>query len=522
MDAAWVGSAPRYPPEKILVINLPGVDIGSIVEFKLNIEAKDQPFFSEINTFREENTIDKSILKLTVPKEIKATFLKTNFEDIKENISETKTHTTYEWITKNQQALKKEIMLPPSWTFLPSVLISTGTWENYISELNKKFTLSANSNNYIRQLTQKIIRNCKDNNDKLIAIRNYIAKNILLRGPAFTELPLSSITEAETTIKDGYGNSADRAVVFYSILKEAGFEPKFVLASDFYSNLDSITTPILKVPQLDFFNKVLVAVDLNLQNTIYLNDTDEYSVLGATPSEFNLGIDLDTNKPITIKPAKDKEEKIITKYQINLKDNTSCILDIIKEYYGNAYGIFNKKFQELRPEERNRYYQAAVSSVSQSAKPLTDLKTDFTTYPGIEKFTVEVDNFSIISDNFYYFKTPISYRNIFTLGKEKRFYPYYQSNFINSLFNINIIFPPKFNSLVISPSQHEIPLPNKSGRINQNITYEPSNKQEVEWSGKTILSIQPAILSAEQYNDLINVNQKITSPSNNTIMLKKM
>ncbi len=526
MDAGWVGSAPRYPPEKILVINLPGVEIGSLIEFKLKIEAKDLPFFSEIHTFREENSIVKSTLKLTVPKDIKPNILKANFKDIKESISKTESQVTYEWTAKNQQALKKEIMLPPSWTFLPTVLISTGNWKNYCSELEKKFKKSASTTDYIKQLTQKIIANTKDTKDKLIAIRDYIAKNILLRGPSFTELPITSITDAETTLKDGYGNSADRAIVFFSILNAAGFEPGFVLVSDFYSELDSIISPIFKTPQQNFFNEVLVAVNLKEEGTVYLNDTNEYSALGSTPNEFNGGIDLKTHRFITIKPIKGKEDKIISEYQISLNDNASCIFNITKLYYGNAFGVFNKKFEELRPEERDRYFQTLVSSVSQAAKPLTDLETDFSSYPGSEKFTLQVDNFSTISDIFYYFRTPVMFRNIFNLGKEKRFYPYYQPELMNSIYNINITFPSEYKDLVISPTLYNISLPNKSGNLQQKIMYESSeqstDRKGVSCLDKIKVNIKPTILSAEQYDELIDINQKVTSPSSNTIMLKKM
>ena len=46
MDAEWVASAPRYPAEKRVVVNLPGVEIGTIIEYAYTLRARDQLGFS--------------------------------------------------------------------------------------------------------------------------------------------------------------------------------------------------------------------------------------------------------------------------------------------------------------------------------------------------------------------------------------------------------------------------------------------------------------------------------------------
>ena len=46
MDADWVAEAPRYPGGKILVVNFPGVDVGSTIEFEIVRQKKGRLFFS--------------------------------------------------------------------------------------------------------------------------------------------------------------------------------------------------------------------------------------------------------------------------------------------------------------------------------------------------------------------------------------------------------------------------------------------------------------------------------------------
>ena len=50
---------------------------------------------------------------------------------------------TYTWISKKQKALQKEAFTPPVWTFLPTIMLSTGNWNSYSAQLNKDFILAS-------------------------------------------------------------------------------------------------------------------------------------------------------------------------------------------------------------------------------------------------------------------------------------------------------------------------------------------------------------------------------------------
>ena len=564
MDAPWTGSAPRYPAEKILVLNLPGVEIGSTIEIQAASHTKNKPFFSGITSFRKSNPIEKISYKISVPKEIALKVTRKNLNGIIEKKTESSEHITYEWKAENQKALKKESSLPPAWTFLPTVILSTGNWKTYSDQLKKRFTDAAKPQPEISALVKKIVNDQSSIDDKITAIRNYTSKNIRKAGPSFTKIPLHSTSTAVETLSDGYGNSADRAILLYSMLKAAGLNPEFVLTSKYPANVKQIAEPILESPQSNFFNKVLIAVKTEKGNTVYLNDTDEYSVLGATKNEYNLGLSLNTATPMTVKPLKNKSNKIFLDFRINLDDNGDATLEITKKYYGNFFGLFNKKFTELRPEERDRYYQSTVANVSQSAEPLSKLVTNFKNYPGTESFSVKVRNYGIVNNNFYYFKIPLHLNGVFNLGKDKRFYPYYQTEKIISLYNISVQLPKKFGKKIIAPQDERFVLPNNSGKIELRPSFEergnPSSavakamadkslfklrrdkqesenaittkimtktttknekKQQYQWNEKVNIKIQPSIFDPEQYNEILKINKKISSPSTHTILLKK-
>ncbi len=114
-----------------------------------------------------------------------------------------------------------------------------------------------------------------------------MAKSIRPAGPSFTELPLDTLSAAETTLTDGYGHAADRAILIHALLEAAGFKPEFVLASDLPAT-DGIRKTVTSFPMAESYDTILVKVALD-GVTYYLNDTDEYAQLGSTVHDDTSG-----------------------------------------------------------------------------------------------------------------------------------------------------------------------------------------------------------------------------------------
>ncbi|HJO95148.1 MAG TPA: hypothetical protein QF753_17260, partial [Victivallales bacterium] len=193
------------------------------------------------------------------------------------------------------------------------------------------------------------------------------------------------------------------------------------------------------------------------------------------------------------------------------------ILTITKKYYGNYFSLNNRKFAFMRLEEKERYYKEKISEISQSSIPITKLFTDFTVYPGIEKYKINIKNFSIINDNYYYFNNFTKLKNILNLGLTKRFYPYYFDYQYNIIINNYIYLPSNMNKILISPKNKNISLPNKSGNINISSRFNEFKKSINE---QIKITSKPSIISPEGYQDLLNIKEKISSKSNNTYLLE--
>ena len=151
-------------------------------------------------------------------------------------------------------------------------------------------------------LAQQLTSGAKTRAEAVKAIRDFIIKSIRLAGPSFTDLPLSELSAADTTLADGYGHMADRAILFHAMLTAAGFQPEFVLASDL-PPIKSIANVAKKFPLPQNFETPLVRISVDGE-PCYLNDTDQYAQLGTTAHDGRLGIVLASHACEIIQAAK--------------------------------------------------------------------------------------------------------------------------------------------------------------------------------------------------------------------------
>ncbi|MCF6177665.1 MAG: DUF3857 domain-containing protein [Victivallaceae bacterium] len=509
MDASWNGSAPRYPPGKILVASLPGVKIGSVVKYKIEYSLTKRPYFSLMENFRSSYPLNYKRLTLTVPKAIKLNINSTGVEHKQTTNAGLVTHS---FTIKDQPMIKSEIYAPPEWSFVPLVTVSSISFKAYAGEINYALMKTSVGSQIISDFTAKLIKNVPDESDKILLIRNFVAKNIRTAGPAFTDLPLSAISDAETVFKDRYGNSADRAVLLVALLKAAGFSPEVVLVSNVQSK--SLIGRIAQVPQPDFFSTILVRVKTG-DGYIYLNDTNQYAELGSAAHDECFAL-TSTGKVITVNVAEAMKN--------NRSENFSMVIDnrgkatITKQIWRNGmnFAVANRKFSEMTPELRKRYFQQVVTAISQSAKPVDKLKTDFRSYPGEEQFAVTVDRFAVTEGKYLYLALPENiFANIIKVGEPVRDNPYSLSKMhLEQLYTIEL--PKNTTSILLKPADLSWKAPGNGGSFTISCKQTATNKLSI----KCIVDFKSTILTAQQYTELIAISNKLSSPAMKIILIE--
>lgn len=502
MDAGWNASAKRYTGGKILVANLPSVDIGSTIEVDYEITSKNRPFIGGFEPFEFRDALAHKSFELIAGSE--SAPLQTRVMGPAGIVHEEENTglgtQRLKWEATNVTALPAEGQVPPDWAYTAGVGYFAGDMKTYLTDLDNAMLDRSRKSEKAAEKARELTAG-KSKLDAVKAIRDFVAKSIRDAGPSFADLPLGELSAADTTLADGYGHAADRAILLHALLTAAGFEPEFVMASDL-PPIAGITNVSANFPLPYSFRVPLVRVRIDGQE-YYLNDTDQYARLGATGFDGREAIVLGTQARELVKAAKDCEDKAETDYTLSISDTGKTRVTVARHYYGDYYGGKNRYFSELPPEERRRYYQDIVSAVAQGARPVGDLVTRFDVYPGLEQFTVDVDNYGVVDGKYLYFDLPFT-PTILAAGADRRTLPLYFNRTDRNVVRTEIDLPKEFRHEVIAPESRDLNIPDGGGSAKITTTESP---------GKFLITDEfdttPAIIEPGHYPDMLKLESTL-------------
>ena len=562
MDAEWVGDAPRYPAAKTMVVSFPGVEVGSIIEYTVVRKKKNRPFFSingefyehnkitngsdnhkshsffSINgTFRYHNPLTKKTLRLKISDRLRLNISQTDQgvglekiwkrktkKLIKKNKERSGDRIVYEFVASKIEPVEYENFLPPWYSFNPMVFISTGNWHNYAEQVRQVLQKAASSHPLVMDRAREIVGGFSNKEDEITAIRDFVSRNINPINLSINDLPLEQVTPAERTLMDGYGSSADRAVLLYALLSAAGYNPEFVLASRILP-VENLQRLIREYPVPGIFNQALVRLKKD-EGYIYLNDTDQYAALGTTSNDGHLGLLLKTGQIFTISALteglKDREDLI---FSIRLFKDGRAIIKKKRTVYGKKFAAFRKKFTEMPPEKRNRYHQERVASISQSAEADGEYVTNYNMYPGVEEFSVKVDNYATRQGDCLYLKLPGLTTGIMGVKRDERKNPMYRDWFCRRHVKLEVTLPEGIDSFQIIPPQTLFLPVERSGEINMETKFLPPASPS-RLAGPKRLSVQmdidlkPVVVLPKEYLQLLEINRILSHPETRMLLIK--
>jgi mRNA-degrading endonuclease HigB of HigAB toxin-antitoxin module len=511
MDQGWIGSAPRYPAGKIMVVSLPGVQIGSLIEYELVIENFKQPFISNMILFQDSSPIINKEVSLVYPEKMQLNISKPP-EALNVSSSKKDGKIIRTWQTDNVVAINPEIKTPPVWMFAPKINFSNGSWQEYAKEVKKYLEKASVNQKDTEALTEKLIDG-KLPLDAMKAIRDYVAMKIRAAGPGLSAFPLSCISNADKTLADAYGNSSDRAVLLYTMLKKAGFKPEFLAVA----NIPAVTRALAELNAYPYnnFSTVLVKVD-HKGKSYFFNDTSQYAQLGTCSSEGDVALFLNSAKLEIIKTQEDMTNHLDMEYSLKLIADGSTLISATKFYYGDSFESNNRLFSEISPEERKQHFQKIVSELAQSAIPITKFESDFKTYPGKVHYAVKIPDYVVKDGNYLYFKLPFNYlKSLIRTGIEKRKNPYFQGSYERIKIKYFIELPNNFEKIVIQPENFSVKYPQNGGTINISTKEVSSKRLEITYD----INLKPCLVPADEYSFLVNAQTALNKPGRGTIML---
>ncbi len=512
MDSSWVASAPRYPTEKLLVVNLPGVEIGSILDYEIVSTVNGKPFFSTTQTFNGHEPIDRKTFTLTAPESLVLNIHNTGIDETQTTNNGT---IRYTWTAENQLPVKKEENLPAWWTFNPAVFVSSSDWKSYGNEVLKHLLAASNDQTKTIALANQLVEGLDGDSEKIIALRNWVAKNLRPAGPDLTRLPFSAMTSADQTLSDRYGNNADRMIVLQALLNAVGFEPEFILTGSL-SLIPEAAAPLLATPSRKAFNTVLIQVKID-GTTIYLDGASQYAELGTSAYHHRSMLDLSSGKLGTIEIQADKKNRNHALFEISIATNGAAGLTESMAIQGTAFKAFHKTYAEITPEKRRRHYLELISAISQSATAASELTTDYDTYPGLLEFSVSADRFAVLDDDYLYFTAPGNLGKLLQYSSNERTLPLAWNTYIDTSIETRIILPDGYEPAIL-PRGFSWQAPDGAGLVEVAVEYSPlANAIRIV----RIADLKPALIPAVDFPDVLEAGRRLAHPDMHTILLKR-
>jgi len=516
MDAAWVGGAPRYPPSRVLTVSLPGVETGSVICTTIRRTQRDMPFFSFEHYFDDVDPVQAASLEINAPRGLELQ-CEARFADVLRSVCVTNGERVIRrWEAGPLPAVVREDNMPPGYMFRPCVFVSAGDWSVYRRRLEQAFASALRHHSAAREKARMLVKGRCDDDARIEAIRDYVVRAIREDGPSFLDLPFTCLTPADTTLADGYGHAADRAILLTAMLCDVGFNAEILLASNAPRLACGLFSPLYITPQPRLYNDVLVSVRQG-NRTVFLNDSDQYGTLGITSHDRYpyMKFGGETGR---VAVAAAYRERRLAEWTLTLDADGGAMIAVTNWFYGADCGTFRKQYEEMSPEERRRHFQGLVAGVSQSAEVVGGLVTDTHGYPGCRAFTVRAERYAVREGRTLTLLLPDAVSPVFNLSGDERTNPVFIAEPSEDEWRCRVILPPGVRDVPVLPTAFAWPLPEGLGRVSLEVTRSTLSDGRLCLTFRRFTLLEPAILPSSIYPALLEINRRLTHSAMRMVM----
>jgi hypothetical protein len=520
-DAEWATSAPRYPHGKTLVINLPEVEVGSILDYAYQCRKKDRVFFSATHLFRDWDPIRHKKVVVVATSGIclqcrsydagvihPDDTIQTDSERVIHAHTEDRTHcVTRQWWARRQAGIRHEQDMAPLCGATPVLRITCGNWKAYAEEVHTRLRIATRGQTEAGQRAREIARQADGQEGRIGAIRDYVARSIRNVEMQFSELPLSAITPADETLRDGYGNAADRAVLLYCMLQAVGQDPEFVLASNDLL-LGALGRFETQYPDPEAFGRMLVRLRCN-SLVVHVNDTNEHSVLGTTPSARHLALSLDEGRIRRIAVPRGRRDLVESEYQIRLTIQGDADLAVTNRLCGTPCGARKEEYMKTPSEDRHRCGQKLITGVSRIPYARVEFRADYESYPAVETCAARIDKAAVHDQGYLYMSLPSMLSNLFGLrgGRRTSMYQCVEDRHHRKIIAVHV--PEGYSIAMSLPKDRRWILP-AHGMVRMRIAQqEDSDGSSVVLRVEQEVRIRPFYVEPERCAELAEIERQI-------------
>ena len=363
MDCGWASAAPRYPAGKLLVVNLPSVEIGSVIscQYVRDVTNAPAPFYAAY-TFDSHEPLVRKVVRVN------------------------------DWT--------REVVDPrriPNEPNQPSAAL----WRDHV-------IISSNRFEAVDLDVRPVSRSPIPDPCSLRAVRDWMAKYVKVAGPSLYELPLDlQLTDPEVVLRERYATRLDYVRTLCALLRGAGYEADVVLAAADADEPESVRNRIKSgKPNVRAFSAALCRVRVKEggflgfggeEKEYFIGTENQYAPIGPTAYEGCDYFDPESGDfGVVTVPQADFSDCEEERSEYVIRENGSVDLTVENLMSGSGVGAFRKTYAEILPEIRSRRHQSILGGISQAATATSDLETDVESYPARRKFSCFIPDFATV------------------------------------------------------------------------------------------------------------------------------
>ena len=391
MDCGWAAAAPRYPASKILVVNLPSVEIGSTISYTTVRAVTNAPAaYYGVFGFDSHEPLDRRFVRVNG------------------------------WTreVRHPRRIPNEPSQPAAALWRDRVVVSS----NRFARLDLK----------VAPLRSDVL----PDGATLREIRDWMARHVKIAGPGLYEVPLGlQLTDPAVVLKERYATRLDYVRTLCALLQGAGYEADVVLAADNANDPVCLRNRAkYEQPNVRAFATALCRVRVREggflgfggeTKTYYLGTENEYAPLGSTAYAGSDVFDPAAGAfAVVTVPAADFRDRTGETSEYLVREDGAVDLTVVSSIWGSGVGGFRKRYAEILPEDRSRLYQSILGSVAQAASATRELEADVEGYPATRRFSCYIPDFATVAGDTITLQLPALVSSIPTFTGRARQTPF--------------------------------------------------------------------------------------------------
>lgn len=499
MDCGWASAAPRYPASRLLVVNLPSVEIGSVISVKTAITVTNAPAsFYSTYCFDSYQPTDRRVV----------------------SVNGWRRDETY------MRRLPDEPMQPLDALWRDVVVISSNDFARAARRL---------------RLAAEISPVCGGGDlpdfSKMSAteIRKWLHRAVRIVGPGLYELPIvAQLTPPEVVLAERYATRLDYVRTLCALLRAAGYEVDVVFAANNAKTPESIRRrDKFEKPNVRAFASALCRVRERVGGFLFfggetreffVGTEGEYCPLGVTSFAGSDYFDpMDASFGVVTVPGPDCLPHTEERLNLTVRENGSVDMDVRSLVWGPDVAAFRRRYAEILPEDRQRHHQSLLGGISKAATATSDLTADVTGYPASLAFSCFVPDYATVEGETISLALDTFSDKLFPLTGSTRETPLGISSEDSSVVEVRVVFPKGYSEVEHLPEPFQFRSPSDSS-----VWYENAVSAEVNGEGllevvirRTVLPRSQSMLDASYFQLLRDWSRIGSSRANHTISVRR-